>query len=59
MGEIADDIVREYKLEQYYKKKLKKRKQSINFDYCMKHRCEECKYNEKCFENKNIKKGKS
>ena len=48
MGEIADDIVREYKLEQYYKKK--KMKQSINFDYCMKHRCEECKNNEKCKE---------
>lgn len=45
MGEIADEIIREYKIEQYYKRK---RKQSMNFELCMKHRCDECKYKEKC-----------
>lgn len=52
MGEIADEIIREYKIEQYYKKKYekKRRKQSMNFEQCMKHRCDECKYKEKCKE---------
>lgn len=50
MGEIADEIIREYKIEQYYKKKYakKKRKQSMNFELCMKYRCDECKNKEKC-----------
>lgn len=50
MSEIANEIVKEYKIEQYYKKKYakKRRKQSMNFEQCMKHRCDECKYNKKC-----------
>ena len=59
MGEIADEIIREYKMEQYYKKKYakKKRKQSMNFELCMKYRCDECKYNKKCSNNLKTQNG--